>query len=346
MSDSMDGPSIQFCPNPFKWLDVTAWGPGHWVKLAFCIRCWSGPASDLAHLSFEDAAKLDIVALWNGEQIQQARHDMLSGWPSFCNACNRRVGGYLPCQPRPATMPPVVNAGPTTLNLAYDYSCNLACPSCRPNHNLYGRGCREYEAMLAFQNACVRPLLKTATRAFLAGQGDPFGSPCYWDMLSTIQPEEAPDLKWYILTNGLGFSESNYEAIPTRAQIDSAQFSIDAATPDTYAANRGGSWGRLLANMAFVADLRRAGILAKWEVSMVVQANNYREAPAFVAMAKEYGCDGVIFNSLLRQVYSEEEYHERAVLRPWHPERDRATSVLNDVKDTPGINVFVEIPRE
>lgn len=337
----------RWCPNPFEWLDVTAWGH-ETVKLSTCIESWGGPKCRLVELTFTEAATLNVDAIWNGQRAQQIRYEANNnGVASFCRDCPRLRGGLTPTEDKDGHGPlPLANAGPKTLNLAYDRSCNLMCPSCRTHTLFHAPGSEMYSAIHAFQDAIVRPLLRHADRAFLAGLGDPFASPCYWDLLKTTTPEDAPTLKWYILTNGHGFDREHYDAIPTREQIDAVQFSIDAACPETYAQNRNASWSHLIDNLAFAGSLRRAGLLETLAVSMVVQWNNYKEAKAFVELAKQHSANEVIFNTLLPQgTFQDADYLHRAVHLPTHPEHAAAMELLENVRSDTQVKVTVEMPR-
>lgn len=341
----------RFCPNPFTWLDLTAW-KYHCVKLSLCIESWAGPDCRLAVLPFEEAAELNVDTLWNGALASEIRQQVFDrGCADFCLACPRWLGEYEPvvlAESRivEAERPPDQTPRPTTLNLAYDQSCNLCCPSCRREPIMHAPGSPLYGHIRRFQDRFVRPLLATARHAVLAGLGDPFGSPLYWELLSSVTPAEAPLLHWYLLTNGQGFTPDAYAAIPTREQISGVQVSVDAAREETYHANRGSSWKRLLENLVFLADLRRTRRIGTFDLSMVFQANNFREIPAFVERAVALGADNVIFNGLLNQgTYTAEDYAARAVHIPGHPQREELIGLLAEVTARPDIRVIVEMPR-
>jgi len=338
----------KFCPNPYEWLDISAWGHDS-VKFSTCIESWGGEGARLAVLPFTEAAELTIDDIWNGQKAQQIRYQAsTNGRPAFCDGCPRWKANIEPVEIDGRTCGDCA-AMPKTLNLAYDRSCNLQCPSCRTHTIFHSPGSIEHAVLSKFQDKIVRPLLKTADRAFLAGLGDPFGSPCYSELLRTVQPDDAPTLKWYILTNGQGFTQKRYEEIPTRRQIDAVQFSIDAACPETYAQNRSSNWRRLIDNLAFAGSLRRSGYLDKLDISMVVQWNNYKEAVAFVELAKAHSVDTVLFSALLPQgTYRDADYLHRAVHLSMHAEHGNAMQCLTNatiVGADNGINVTVEMPR-
>ena len=338
----------QYCPNPFEWLDITAWH-GDNVKLSICVESWGGPASRLAIMPFREAAKMDVGDLWNKWSAQESRWEAIKhGCANFCKACPKWASGDEPVLHGDVPERSPVSVGPKTLNLAYDRSCNLHCPSCRRKAIFHAPGSETHAYLTAFQDNIVRPLLRTADRAYLAGLGDPFGSPCYSELLATTQPEDAPTLKWYILTNGQGFTPERYAEIPTHRQIDQLQFSVDAATEETYALNRQSDWGRLCDNLAFVGGLRNDGPVEQLDISMVTQRNNYREAVAFVDFGKAHHADNVLFSCLLPHDSIGSTYAERAVLRPTHPEYAAAITMMDAARTRGkeiGVNVMVEMAR-
>jgi len=336
---------MKYCPNLSSWLDITARGHDD-VRLSCCIESWAGHECILWQGSFESAAKMSLDDVWQSPKARYLRNAWQDGVPSMCSECQRLACGYEPVIEVDAIPAVVANSRPSILNLAYDRSCNLSCFSCRVHPIMHQPGSDMHAKIKAFQDAIVRPLLANADRAFLAGLGDPFGSPLYWELLSTVQPIEAPYLIWYILTNGQGFTPANYEAIPTRAQIDSVQFSIDAATPATYRLLRGGNWSRLIDNLAFVGQLRREGRLKQLDISMVVQYANYKEIPAFLDLGKAHSVDTVVFNALLNQrTYSDEDYRGRAVHKPDHQAHKEAMALLEAAKAEKEIKAIVEMPR-
>jgi pyruvate-formate lyase-activating enzyme len=339
----------QFCPNPFEWLDLTAWNEGRTVKLAMCLSCWGGDAVTLAIMPLSDAANVDIMRLWNSPHARNARQHLAAGEPAdFCRECSRWKSCIVPVRfwSTEDGLRPIVNDGPKVLNLAYDRSCNLACPSCRLAPIRHMPGTEWHRQIKAFQDGPVRRLLRTADRAFLAGMGDPFGSPLYWELLTTLRPEDAPCLKWHFQTNGHGFTEENYQAILTHPQIDSVQFSLDAATEATYRVNRGAGWRHVMQNLEFVARLRKAGRLNRLSISMVVQENNYREIPAFVALGERMGADMVQLNPLHRlRAYTDAEHQAAAVHLEGHPDHTAMMQAIKEAERVHTIEVLVEMSR-
>ena len=64
---------------------------------------------------------------------------------------------------------------------------------------------------------------------------------------------------------------------------------------------------------------------------MTVQANNYKEMPAFLELGRRHKCDRVSLHKILDWgSFSPEEYAARAVQLPNHPDHAGLLEMLND----------------
>jgi hypothetical protein len=353
-----------WCPNPWEWLDLTIrWVSYDRLGMAICSLCWAtkeaylyyGGDPDLRDgVPLEALPTFDFAAYWNSPRLQEIRRQWLDGeLPAMCVGCPRLPEGevVLPrynitdqhhrriLSERLTAVP-----GPRIINIGYDPSCNLACPSCRGRYVRFKTGEYHHTLLKAFQDNVVRKILATARWAFFSGYGDPFGSLLYWELLQTLQPDECPELELVFLTNGLGFTFDNYGRIPMRERIKVVQFSMDAATSETYRKLRGGSWERLLQNCAFVADLRKRGKIDRSEWGFVFQAANWRELPAFLEIARAYSVDKVVVYTILNHNHAG-KFGEVAIHHPDHPEHTEAMRVLDAARNAVGLDVYVELAK-
>lgn len=350
----------KFCPSPARWLDMTIkfhrWDA---VGFAICSQCWATHECILGEFSLQDIAEISFhdrfMELWNAERIRQIRGTWADGQvPRMCQSCPRLLADSDPPLKESEIDDPYLRTlidtkstitVPRVLSLGYDPSCNLACPSCRKEHFRLVPGDERYDLLQRFQRQFVMRLLQDATDAHCTGYGDPFGSQLYWELLTTITPADAPRLKWYFLTNGLGFTEKAYAQIPTREQIAGVNVSVDAATDATYRENRGGSWNKLLSNLEFLADLRRGDAIDKFELGFVYQANNWREIPAFVELAEHLGATRIILYTLLDHTGGD-EHRAKCVYLAEHPDHDEAMEMVRWAREEGGIPCHVEMPNE
>jgi hypothetical protein len=198
------------------------------------------------------------------------------------------------------------------------------------------------DAIIDIQKRLESEALADAKLLYITGSGDPFGSPFFRRWLQTMKRAPMPALeRIHLHTNGLLWTPRIWETIPAEIQalVRSATISVDAATPSTYAVNRrGGDFATLLERLDFIAALRREGPLEYLEIHMTVQANNFREMPAFVALGRRFGCDRVAFHQLLDWgSFSPEEFAARAIQRLEHPEHDAFLDTLADPRLDDGL---------
>ena len=279
-----------------------------------------------------------LTEAWNSDLAMRVRASILDGTYRYCS---ERTCGLLQ-QRRLQRTEEVTDAfhrevidrgltrlerGPAKLNMSYDRTCNLACPSCRTDFIVLRDRERERVAKI---HEKVLQNLDDAQRLIITGSGDPFASHFYLQFLRTFEGESAPGLRIQLSTNGLLLTPRMWESICHR-QIDWIDVSVDAASRETYAMNRGGDFARLLDNLAFLSGLRAAGEIGVFQLHFVVQANNYREMTDFAELGLRLGCDLVCFKQIVNWgTFSAADFARRAVQRREHPEHARFLEVLRE----------------
>ena len=302
-----------------------------------CCKHWLGT-------SIGDLNKQSVAEIWNGPVARDIRRSILDGSFEYCSRarCPFLQTATGPVKPVSELSDPDLRAaadgrltelphGPREIDCAYDRSCNLTCPSCRTK--LIVETAKEKQ-ILELQGKLQREALREAHYIGITGSGDPFGSPYFRRWLQTMRRADMPQLRLINLqTNAMLWTPEMWKTIPEdiRPLIKATNISIDAATPETYAVNRrGGEFHKLLRNLEFISELRRRGPLRWVMISMVVQSNNFREMPAFVALGERLGFDVVYFSQLTNWgTYSAEDYAERAIHRSSHPRHAELLAVLD-----------------
>ncbi|HEY0512613.1 MAG TPA: radical SAM protein [Thermoanaerobaculia bacterium] len=305
-----------FCPQPFEYAQVE---PDGSLYLC-CPQTLPQPVGNVG--------RGGLMAAWNSEQSAKVRASILDGTYRYCS---ERTCGLL--QQRllhrveEVTDPfhreviarglTRLERGPSTINMSYDRTCNLACPSCRSGPIVL-RGEQRQRAALIHEQV-MGEHLRDARRLIITGSGDPFASHFYLQFLRTFEPEGAPGMRIQLSTNGVLLTPAMWASICHQA-IDWIDVSVDAATRETYALNRGGDFDRLMENLVFLRALRATGEIRLFQLHYVVQENNYREMAAFAEMGLALGCDKICFKQLVNWgTFSTQEFHRRAVQRREHP---------------------------
>lgn len=325
-----------FCSRPFKWFEITQVnGLG---EVYMCCPSWLD--TSIGNLRYESAEQV-----WNSKRAQEIRRSILDG--SF-KYCNRSRCPFLQTLSKPVKkVEEVTNEylkmviekrltilpyGPREINCSYDRSCNLSCPTCRSAMIIERKNERQ---ILEIQKKIHIEILRDAHLLYITGSGDPFGSPFFRQWLQTMKKKDVPNLrKLHLHTNAILWTPKMWDTISPDIQqlVNSAEISIDAASSKTYAINRrGGSFERLLENLAFISTLRKNGPLQWVGVSMVIQENNFMEMPDFVHLGKRFCFDTVYFSKLVDWgTFTKEEFKKRAIHLPTHARHSELVNLLKD----------------
>lgn len=317
----------KFCARPFENLEVSPEGLAR-------ACCWV--PRPIGNVLVDGPRKI-----WNDLLARDTRVAILDGSFRRCTECPFLATVTGPVQ---WVEDEVIAAfqsetrGPKFVNLAVDLSCNLACPSCRKAAHKSSR--EDRERVRHVQAATLADgVLDDLEWLSVSGSGDPFASAAHLELLRSLTPEHYPHLSIKLHTNGLLFDSSTWQALgEARSMIRAVEVSVDAATPETYAVNRGGDWRTLLRNLDFIGSLRTAGPVRDLQLSYVVQANNWREAPAFVELAKPLSIDRIFFSAIRNWgTFNDDEFRVRAAHRLGHPDRSALRTLFTRLRAVPRV---------
>lgn len=310
----------KFCKLPFEFIDVLEKG----VVYICCPSRVPLPVGNILENEFSD--------IWNSETAQKIRGSILDGTFKYCvkNLCPLIQQNLLPGRDSIkdsyfkdiiARNQVILETGPLSLLIGYDKTCNLACRSCRSSHIRF-KGEDLERARLIQDRLFNSGMLKDVKMMSVSASGDPFASPVYLDLLRSLNVDEYPNLKIQIMTNAILFTPKIWESISNiHKAVYEVYVSIDAATPETYKINRGGSFSKLMKNLEFIKTLREANMINRYIISFVVQKNNYKEMKQFVQIGKRLSCDMIVFSKITKTNSSHmSNYEDHAIHLKEHPE--------------------------
>ncbi len=311
----------KICPTPFEQADVLE------NSTHLCCASW-------LRTSVGDMNGGDWRAVWNSPEAQAIRESIHDGSYRFCNkaACPKiQADALVPSAELRAqsafwrdildNAATEVARGPQTVNLAYDRTCNLSCPSCRTERFAADDLLRQRFDRL--QENTILPLLKDARLVFVTGSGDPFASKNFRRLMRQLTPEAYPDLRFQIMSNGMLFTPQQWAEFPSlHRRVAMLKISVDAATGPTHELlRRGARWPVMTRNMAFAGELLAEGEIDNFELVFTVQQENYREMGDAVDLAKTVGAKQIWFGRITNWgTFSDGEYRRKAVFLPDHPE--------------------------
>ncbi len=307
-----------FCTRPFEWMEILFNDNVH-------MCCPTKLPKVIGNIK-----KDSLLNIWNGAEAKEIRSSILDQSFRHCKNCPYLQNKTGPVSDKP-TDPYMLNIlenkittlekGPKWLNLSNDKSCNLACPSCRLNFIQADES--RLNKLIDETNDIISQLKGDLEWLYICGSGDPFGSKLYRKLLTSMEEQNYPNLKIYLHTNAILFDEKMWDRISKiRNSVKWVHVSIDAATKNTYEINRkGGKWERLISNLEFISSLRNSKTIETFEISFVVQKNNWLEMKEFVELGRRLNVDKVTF-SPIDDWDRGCEFYEKAVHLPKHPDHN------------------------
>lgn len=343
----------KYCIRPFAYADI-----GNDYALRCCCQSWM-------HKDFGDLYNNSIKEVWNSPIAQDIRTSILDGTYKYCNwhqcplysnpdkylytkddlkkVAEKEFKNLAPWIQMIIEEKTHMEKLPAIINCCYDDTCNLKCPSCRTKMIVYNDG-PEYEMLSEFQKKLLagidNHLRENHVRISLAGQGDPFASKIYREILFNVDGEKYPKLEISLQTNGNLMHRENWEKMEKiHKNISYIIISIDAMREETYKKIRvNGNFDNLMKNIQMIAEFKKNGLVKELNLAYVVQQKNYREMIDAINMSKELCVDNIIFNLITDwSTWPLNEFKEQAIWRTEHPEFNEFLKVLKDP-------VFMEKP--
>jgi sulfatase maturation enzyme AslB (radical SAM superfamily) len=175
--------------------------------------------------------------------------------------------------------------------------CNLKCRMClgtqSPNYpnRLTYFSAADFDAMLA-----AAPTVNAVTLS--SGDSDPLLHPEIDEIIDILSRR---NVLFDIFTNGLPLGARTCRKIVSAQNVLMINFSIDAATAQTYARIRGGDFDRLIRKIEMLQDMKRetGRQTPNLSMSMVAMEDNIAELPDFVRLAIRLGAWRVYVEDLI-----------------------------------------------
>lgn len=220
---------------------------------------------------------------------------------------------------------------------ALDDSCNLSCPSCRTELIFHNKG-EEFDRRMAISDHIVRLIEQYDhfLKFTLSGDGDPFASHIYRNMLEKLDLIGNSNVEIEIVTNGILVKSHWNRMIGIHDNVVRMRISFDAGTPEVYAkTRRGGDWNKLIESCKYIAKWKQKTYNdIELQAAFVVQETNYKDIPAFVNLALSLGFDSIMLQKVTDWGKWIEDginfFSDHAVWMPDHAHYPELVEILND----------------
>jgi hypothetical protein len=240
-----------------------------------------------------DAKAASVSAIWTGAAASGLRQDLNNGGSKFCGDCPLK----LPLRKGEAAPQRGLDVGvlPSRLYIECTAACNISCSQacCAPETGITRT---RHAGMLDFDlfSRIIDEAGPSLGRIDFFNYGETFLHKRAIEMCEYIK-ERFPHIFLYTSTNGLAFSEDGARRL-VRSGIDEVTFSLDGATPESYAIYRQrGDFTRAIRNLAAAMDEKRkigADVpFVNWRYILFTHNDSDEEMNSARRMAAELGID-------------------------------------------------------
>jgi hypothetical protein len=292
-----------------------------------------------------------ILSSFTSEKSIDIRKSILDGSYKYCDDVQcpflaRLKNNQIPRNFIPKTTESIKQfeeiTHPTIVNFCFDRSCNFQCPSCRNELiNYSGKLRQSVDLKLKEVEEEISPYVK---RLYLSGSADPFFSSAFRKFLLNLDEKKFTKLKSiHLHTNASLWTPTLWEKMSKiHKYVNSCEISIDAATKETYENKTriGGNWEVLCKNLEFIVLIPT---IKHYSFSFVVQDTNYKEIYDFYIMIEKYiktrthRVRWEVKTNFITNwgTYTDEEFFNKDVSNPNHPEHQQFLHELERIKNLP-----------
>ena len=256
-------------------------------------RIVCGCADPYGHRVLGDARTASVHDVWTGPTIVKLREELNAGGSRFCGDCPLKLP--LRKDETPPVRPLDAGALPSRMFIECTAACNISCNQacCAPETGITKT---RQAGMLDFDlfRRVVDEAGPSLARIDFFNYGEAFLHKRAIEMCEYIK-SRFPHVYLYTSTNGLAFNEDQARRL-VHSGIDEVTFSIDGATPESYAKYRQrGRFDVAIRNLRAMADeKRKAGCdvpFLNWRYILFVWNDSDAEMLEARRLADDVGVD-------------------------------------------------------
>lgn len=286
----------------------------------------------------------------NSDTAQQIRQEIKANRYFYCN--NQICGFFKNINPAEYQTVPVltdplpfesaellqVHIIPKNLIFDFDYTCNFQCASCRTelinNNNHHVIRPINDSIVNRIKHMIIDQIQSQPVEIRWCG-GEPFISDVYLDLMEYIVQCGKPNIQHIIQTNGSYLQKKSDLFLKLLPTLKELRVSFDAATANTYSIIRtNGQWHTLLENVRWAREaIDNQATATKLSADFVVQADNYKEIPAFVKLCHSLGIDQIYFQKMWNWgTWPQQEFDAKNIYNPQHPDYQDLVQVFEQAQ--------------
>lgn len=310
-----------FCKAPFSSIEISALG-----EIYLCC-----PAT--LNISIGNIYKSPFEEIWYSDKAKQIRREILKNNYQYCNLkiCDpinnimqKKFSKFDNFIVNFAENPPY----PLYVKYCHDLHCNIKCITCRDEFIINNtQQTIELDTKIEKLLTC----LKNCKIVSMNGTGEALASKHGHHLIKAIN-KNFPHIYFEFHTNGVLCNKKLLEKLGILDKVISVNISMHASTKKTYEKIMlGSNYSKVLENLKFLAELKKAGQLKALDLYFVVHKINYKEMKDFVNFAQKYSAD-VYFWEYRKWAnkWGEENYNKVAIYEKSHYLYNDFAKILQD----------------
>lgn len=320
----------KICTKPWEYIEFHLDYTNNDIFMIPCCPSWLNINYGYINENFKFPECLDTLHNKNANLLKQS---ILDGSYKYCN---KDLCPYIQSNDLSIKGKNIDNLKLRHINLCYDRTCNLKCPSCRKNYealtidsnpSLYNKAKKLQNNLLNYINSIDYEITLA-----LIGSGDPFASELCLDFIRNINNSKINIL---FQTNGLLFTEKMWKSLKNIYNNNiNMMISLDAANEEEYNLIRcGGSWDKIMNNLSFISSLKKNNNIKSVILCCVVQNLNYKSIPNFIKIAKKFDFTAHFSRLVNWGTFSDKEFKEHNIFDENHPNHQSFINIINQNYD-------------
>jgi phospholipid N-methyltransferase/organic radical activating enzyme len=313
----------KYCYHPFNTVTIDSRGD------CYVCTCQAWLPISMGNILEFDS----LTAIVQSARAREIQASIIDGTYKYCDhkTCHLITSNRLEGR---------IDHRPDTVNwivFAIDDSCNLTCPSCRTDMIFYNRG-EDFDRRMRISDHLVKLIQEHDhfLKFTLSGDGDPFASHVYRNLLEKLDLSQRGTTEIEIVTNGILAKDHWHKMSGIHKSVMRFKISFDAGSPEVYAqTRRGGNWNKLIESAEHIIKWKQKNYSdMELVANFVVQTANFRDIHRFVKLALDLGFDEISFQKVTDwgKWYDNgiNRFVEHAVWMPDHENYQELVEIVND----------------
>lgn len=217
------------------------------------------------------------------------------------------------------------------LRIAMDHSCNLYCGSCR--HDVIIKRQKDFVESLERKVNQINKVFFNPTRmkyVFIDGVGEFTASKTLFSWMQDIADS---GIKFWLQSNGTLLYQYKDKMHKILNATDKINISIDAGSPEVFAATRrGGDWNKLIQGLEMLNEMRQ-DLKFRIRYNFTISHLNYFDLPNFLSLCEKMQPDATYVSKVERWGHlTDAQWQEMNIFSKTHPKHMEMAIMLNGIE--------------